>query len=140
MRKYRIQFPPPARSRALTRERVEDIAVICLRYGNGVSHGFLGPVEPIIKKYGVSLFEIAEPDCLFICLSQVTHKDWERTSKIFYEQAVNAMQDVLSGAGYASGRERLYPDESGREAHAFPDGDICRLAYRRSFGKSFSEI
>ena len=140
MKKYRIQFPTASRPRAISRERLACVALICLRYRDGVSYDFLGPVESIMKQYGVSQYEIAEPDCLFIAFTQITHKEPERTAKRFYEHVVNAMQDLLIGAGYAQGEERLFPDETGRSLHAFPDGDVCRDAYKRSFGDNFSKF
>lgn len=140
MKKVRIQFPPPARPRALARERVADIAVACLRFRNGVGHKPPEPLLQLLAGYGAALHETAAPDTVFICFSSVTRKDWERAARVFYEHAVNRLQDLLCGAGYASGQERLYPDETRSGAHAFPDGPVCSEAYRRSFGDSFSKF
>lgn len=140
MKKYRIQFPPPPRSRALAGERVAGLAVVCLRFRDGVGHRPPEPLQKLMGRYGAAMYEIADPDGVFICISAVTHREWERTARVFYEHTVNALQSLLRGAGFASGKERLYPDETGSGAHAFPDGAVCREAYRRSFGESFSKF
>ena len=140
MMKLGILMNPGTRPMRLSRERVTPLAVICLRCRDGVSEAPPAALQKLMTKFGSPQWRIAEPDCVFVCFSRVTHQDWDRSSKVFYGNAVNKIMGTLAGAGYAAGEELLYPDEAGRAAHEFPDGQVCREAYRRSYGEGFSKF
>lgn len=140
MKKLKNLLNPVARPARLSRERVTPLAVICLRCRRGVSETPPDSLQKLMQKHGAPLWRIAGPDCVFVCFSQVTHNDWDRSSKVFYGNAVNVMMDSLAGAGYAAGEELLYPAGTGRAPHEFPDGRVCRDAYRRSYGDGFSKF
>ena len=136
--RYKI-VPPSRRVRRLEQERVGKLAVVCVRYGREVTPQTLGSAARLLDKYECRLFRVAEPDCLFVCFSQITHADWQRRARTFYEQAINMFEPDLAGVGHAEGDEILYPDEYRRDPHEFPDGPVCHAAYKRSYGDAFEQ-